>query len=103
MSIDRNLAIDLIGRKILIGITYLDDNGATAELKQLHGMVVAVCEEDGICVELAGTRSGEYWHMPPDTSGISVADPGEYQLRSTGEVIENPDYLCNWIIERSVP
>ncbi len=27
-------------------------------------------------------------------------DPGEYHLRSTGEVVVNPDYLSAYIVER---
>jgi hypothetical protein len=38
--------------------------------------------------------------MPADPSAISPAQPGRYQLPETGEEIENPDFICTWMVQR---
>ena len=38
-----------------------------------------------------------YWNLPPDPSLIQPAPPGEYRMRSTGEVITNPDFITTWM------
>jgi hypothetical protein len=34
--------------------------------------------------------------LPPDLRALQAAKPGQYQLRSTGETIENPDLTTSW-------
>lgn len=99
MEFDPDKAKELIGKYILVGITYLDSNGELESQQQLHGTIKRASEE-GILIQLAGTCEGEEWNMPPDTSSITVAEPGEYNLRSTGEVVSNPNYLCTWEVHR---
>ena len=47
----------------------------------------------GIQLELA---DGSVYWLPPDTQSTYPAPPGSYRLRSTGEIVENPDYLSTW-------
>ncbi|GAB5895435.1 hypothetical protein [Mycolicibacterium mageritense] len=37
---------------------------------------------------------GETFTLPPAPESFSPAPPGEYRLRSTGEVVTDPDYLA---------
>jgi hypothetical protein len=30
---------------------------------------------------------------------FEAAPPGEYRLRSSGEVVVNPDYITSWVVE----
>lgn len=99
MDFDPDKAKELIGKYILVGITYLDSTGELESQQQLHGTIKKASEE-GILIQLAGINEGEEWNMPPDTSSITEAKPGEYNLRSTGEVISNPNYLCTWEVHR---
>lgn len=39
---------------------------------------------------------GEDRWVPPDVSADEPAQPGEYRLRESGQVIESPDYLATW-------
>ncbi|MFC1537007.1 hypothetical protein ACFL48_04260 [Pseudomonadota bacterium] len=96
MRFEENKSREIIGKTILIGISYLDKDGNLDSQKQLHGVVHSATPEQGILIELDGVHKGEQWNMPPDTSCISEAEPGLYQLRTTGESVENPDYLCTW-------
>ena len=88
---------DLIGKTILIGLTYYTANDEFIEQKQYWGRVVE-SNENRILVKL---NDGEIFVLPPDLSSTQVAAPGEYQLRSTGEIVVNPDYLTTWNINRS--
>ena len=88
---------ELIDKYILIGITYKDNEENITSYEQLHG-VVDTADETDIIIKLKGSNEGKTWSMPPDTSCISIAEPGIYNLKSTGESVENPDLLCTWTI-----
>jgi hypothetical protein len=95
---DEARAINLVGRSVLIGLTYIDENGEVTNRRQLHGTIVGAHKTKGFEIELAGERSGEIFSLPPDTRAFIDADPGEYQLRSTGEVVVDPDLISTWTI-----
>jgi len=81
MHFDNELADKLVGKYILIGITYFDSNGEIESIQQLHGIVKNALQEKGILIALKGVHQDEIWNMPPDTSSISVAEPGIYNRR----------------------
>ena len=87
---------DLIGKTILIGLTYYTANNEFIEQNQYWGKVVE-SNENRILVKL---NDGEIFRLPPDLSSTQIAAPGEYRLRSTGEIVVNPDYLTTWNINR---
>ena len=80
----------------MIGLTYLGSSDEFIEQRQLHGIV-----EDA---SLAGIRirlpNGTEFQLPPDLRGVEPAAAGVYTLRSTGEKVENPDFLCSWTINK---
>lgn len=88
---------DLIGKVILIGLTYYTADNEFIEQRQCWGTVIESSEER-ILVRL---NNGEILGLPPDLSSTQIAPPGEYCLRSTGEVIVDPDYLTTWNINRA--
>ena len=90
-------ATDLVGKSILIGITYVDPEGEELYRAQMHG-VVASASTSNVEVMLRGERHGQNFSLPPDPRFYSVAKPGEYRLRSTGEVINNPQVLCTAVL-----
>ena len=97
---DANFAKELVGKRILVGISYLNAGGELLSQQQLHGVVQRATETEGILIKLQGVYEGDEWNMPPDTSAISKASPGVYELRATGEEVEDPDYLCTWEVQR---
>ena len=101
MSFDKKVAEDLLGKRILVGITYLDSNGEVESQQQLHGTVNKVSETEGILISLEGVHEGKEWNMPPNTSSIVKAQPGIYKLNVTNEEVTNPDYLCTWQVDMS--
>lgn len=96
-SFDHELAAELIGKHVLIGLTYELADGDVESQHQLHGLVVR-CDESTIAIEPWG--GGELFTLPPDLRSFQRAPAGEYRLRSTGEVVVDPDYLASWTVTR---
>jgi hypothetical protein len=85
---------DLVGKHVLVGITYLDTEENVIDQFQVHGHVVEV-RADVIVLELP---SGEPFGLPPDPSRFEPAAAGIYRLRATGEAVEDPDLLARWTV-----
>lgn len=83
---------ELIGKVLLIGLSYYSHDGEFIEDKQLYGRVTE-SNESGITIMQA---YGEEFSIPPDLSAIEKAALGDYTLRSTNEVVKNPDYLARY-------
>lgn len=88
---------DLLGKTLLVGLTYYTADNELISQTQYWGTVVE-SNKNRIMVKL---KDGEIVGLPPDLSSTKVATPGEYRLRSTGEIVVNPDYLTTWNIYRS--
>src|SRR3954465_8432277 len=95
---DHHLGGELVGKHVLVGVTYLDANGKPSRLEQFHGTVVSADARAGFQLALRGERTGESKWLPPDTRAFQRARPGEYRLKSTGEVVEDPDYTAAWSV-----
>jgi len=93
---DEAFARALIGKTLLVGLTWLDPEGD--RLEQMHGEVVSVDARRGIELRLAGERAGDVFWLPPDLRSITAAAPGSYRLRATGEIVENPGFTATWNI-----
>ena len=88
----------LIGKYVLVGITCVAADGTVTSQKQFHGRVTKAEQNVGITIACEGARAGETYVVPPDSKSFQLARPGRYTLRSTGEVIENPDMTTSWTI-----
>lgn len=85
----------LINKVILVGITVLDENEELITQIQVYGPVIRVSAE-GIVIKRNITATE--FSIPPDFEHIIEAEEGEYRLRSSGEVVINPDYISSWIV-----
>jgi hypothetical protein len=88
-------AAALVGRHMLVGLTYLDVSDNVIERRQLHGRVLRASKLEGIVIQL---DSGEEFALPADLDAIRPADPGQYRLRGTGEVVTDPDFLATFTV-----
>jgi hypothetical protein len=96
---DQDDADGLVGQYALIGVTYLASDGETVESEvQYHGRIVSADRNSGIKIECEGKCAGQTFNLPPHTQVFQAADPGTYELRSTGETVENPDVLATWSV-----
>jgi hypothetical protein len=97
---DESIAEDVVGKVVLVGLTYLEADGRLIEQQQFFGTVVSADSRKGILLSLKGQRAGEQYNLPPDTRGIEIASSGEYRLRATGEVVVDPDYTVMFSIAK---
>lgn len=98
---DIALAMQLPGKIVLVGLTYFEAGAEEPfEQQQLFGRVVHADEHGGILLSLQGLRDGEQYNLPPDTRSFREAPPGEYRLRSTGEVVVDPDFTVTFSIRK---
>jgi len=93
---DPEFAARLIGKTLLIGVTDLDAGGSPVEQVQIHGIVVEADAHCGITISCQGDNAGRKFNLPPSLEAIVPAKPGEYRLRSTGEIVIDPDYTTTW-------
>ncbi len=94
-SWNEDLGAALVGAVVLVGITWERADSIAEE--QLFG-TVETADADGVILVLGGTREGERYHLPPDPCAFFPAEPGSYRLHSTGETVENPDFLATWTV-----
>jgi hypothetical protein len=87
----------LVGKYVLVGLTFLNDDDELDEYRQVHGDVIRVDPQEGVVLRLR--PSGQEFWLPPYTSTFEEAELGGYELRSTGELIYNPDYLTHWTLK----
>jgi hypothetical protein len=92
---------ELIGKTVLLGLTFTDADGELREQTQRHGVVEVADADQGIAIRLvAPGQSWDrdlYW-VPPDLSAFAEAAPGAYRLRATGETVVDPDFTSTWEI-----
>jgi len=70
--------------------------GPGANVRHGHGR-----HPKGIEIALEGSRAGETYRLPPDMRAFFPATKGEYRLRSTGEVVVDPDFFTTtWSVQR---
>lgn len=100
LEFDQEFIQSYIGKYIIIGVTYFDHSGNEIEKAQMHGVIRSVTSQS-IEVELQGTRKGESWSIPPAFDFITPANPGIYTLHTTGETIEDPDFISTWNVTKS--
>ena len=98
---DQDLADDLIGAIVLVGITEIDDGDEAVERLQMWGMVESADPDTGIEIELHGELAGESWVCPPALDAFERAEPGVYTVHSTGEKVVDPDFTTSWTVTRA--
>jgi len=82
---------DLIGKRVIIGITRRNHDETILAEEQFHGIVTSM-DDDVIHVRLP---SGKDFTLPPAPETFQRAAPGHYRLRSTGEVVIDPDFTSS--------
>ncbi|MBM4444150.1 MAG: hypothetical protein FJ020_02465 [Chloroflexi bacterium] len=84
---------ELLGKSILVGITYLDRTDKLERQEQFFGTITDVSDS---WIEVKPER-GSRRHIPNEL--ILDAPQGKYECVSTGEIIRNPDFLASWIVK----
>jgi hypothetical protein len=90
-------ATRMVGKRVLVGKTYVRGESVLQHV-QFHGVIEDASERQGFAVRRSDTGGIEW--LPPDMRAFQQAPPGEYMLRSTGEVVIDPDMVSSWVVER---
>ncbi len=88
----------LVGKYLLVGLTTLNDE-CVVDQKQIHGYISRFDESEGIVIKLA--HSEKEYAFPPDLSALKTAHPGKYHLKTTGEIVVDPDLTATWYVIQS--
>ena len=86
----------VIGKHLLVGLTHRGLDDQVVSIEQFHGIIDRVNLQEGLVLKLYGT--GEERSLPPDLSRLARADPGQYRLKITGEIVADPDFTLMWTI-----
>lgn len=88
----REATITDVGKRILVGVTYVDDKDQPLRPAQFVGTVRELIPGNpgNIAIEWDGYGKTYLPAMVVD------AQPGTYKLKSTGQEIVNPDLLATW-------
>jgi hypothetical protein len=84
-------------KHILVGLTYKASDGTVKEQVQFDGHIARINEQEGIVIYRRDMASE--FTLPPALASLRPASPGEYRLRSTGEVVRDPEVLTTWTID----
>ncbi len=80
---------------MIAGYKHKKPDGKIVKFEQRHGVIIRVNEKEGIVIQ--PPKGKDIFTLPPDLRGLEKAKSGEYTLKSTGEVITDPDYLSYWV------
>src|SRR5262245_50555555 len=92
---DEHQSASLVGKHALVGLTFVDADGTVRRQVQIHGRITAV---DETIVTMRLHESEEEFTLPPILEAFKPAEPGEYRLQSTGEIVVDPDLLAKFQI-----
>jgi hypothetical protein len=95
---DDAFARELVGKRVLVGVTFKDRRGNIKRQEEFHGLVAVADPVTGVQLQLQGSRHGEFKWLPPATHVFQPASPGTYRLRSTGEEVVDPDLTATWMV-----
>lgn len=85
----------IFGKRILVGLTYLNGAGEVAKQIQLHGIITRLAEHSLYFERADG--SGEF--SIPFDGKLELANPESiYTLRSAGESVSGVDFIASWTI-----
>ncbi len=95
---DDDFAQGFIGKTLLVGVTRVTFDDRLIAKEELHG-TIAHASAAGLDIALQGRGEGRTWRMPPFLAQLKPARAGVYTLRTTGEKVENPDFVFEMTIK----
>ena len=83
----------IIGKRILVGLTYLDSDENVKRRDAFHGPVVAVSESS---IVIERSDDGQDFSIPNDT--LYSSDPDDIYTLESGEEVTGVYATCTWTI-----
>lgn len=94
-ELDPEAVAFFLNKRVLVGLTYLNAAYEVVSQKQVYGVIVKIDLEG---IKISHPENGGEFILPCDFDAFKAAAPGEYRLRSTGEVVTDPDFLVQYEI-----
>jgi len=86
-------ANDLIGKRVIVGLTRQTHDGRLIRQEQYQGRIVRASLAEGIVLQ---APSGDELKLPPDLRAFFGARAGQYRFKSSGDVVIDPDLETKW-------
>ena len=86
----------IIGKSLLAGLSYYNAAGDLTRQEEVFGHIIEASPETGIVVT---KKDGAVFRFPPAIGWLHHAQPGKYTLKSTGDIVENPDFTVTFDIK----
>lgn len=83
------------GDRVLVKFNFCDEQGEIVEELQFNGKIESITDE---IVVLRHPENGKEVTLPPHFGSYVAAEPGTYELPSTGETMTDPDYITEWTL-----
>ncbi len=83
----------MIGKTLLVGITYLDSDGLVTERVQFAGVVIAV--DPPVTIERGSSKP---FTLQPALDAFFIGVPGEYRLRDSDGIVVDPNFVTTWAV-----
>jgi hypothetical protein len=88
----------LIGKTVIVGISYYDENGKFLDQKQFHGQIIGVSSEAGI--RYIDKETNDEHVLPLRVDAIFPAPKGCYREYTTHKIINDPDFISLWHVQK---
>jgi hypothetical protein len=85
----------LIGKLVIIGISFYDSNDDLIDTFQTHGIIE---KSDNIELLRIIKKDNHIFQLPFDPDTIQKAPLGKYSEKHSSTIITNPDYMILWNI-----
>lgn len=86
---------DLVGKKLFISLTFVDEEGTVIDWLETHGPITEI-QSDNVIIDQANGEG--LIAIPNDPEGLELAEDGECQLTESGAIVE-VDYISSWTIQ----
>jgi len=85
----------VIGKLVIIGISFYDSNDRLIDTFQTHGIVVEPNDSQILRIK---KKDNGIFQLPYEPITIQEAAPGKYSEKHSSTIITNPDYMILWSI-----
>lgn len=88
----------MVGRTTTVELKHVDATGKTLFYEHTFGTIVSVDKADGVWIDCMGVRTGTKLALPGYLTNFMEAPAGMYRMQTTGEEVENPDFVSTWTL-----
>jgi len=86
-------ANELMGKRVIVGLTRLTHDGRLIRHDQYHGRIVRANRTEGIVLQ---APAGGELKLLPDLRPFFGARRGQYRFRGSGEIVADADLQTTW-------